>query len=137
MAGEGAAVAILDGEGRLLLVRENYGRRRYGYPGGALEGAETPEQGALREVLEETGATAAIAGRVGVYRLTSGFTVHLFAGRIVSGEPAAPATGEIAEVGWFFPDAIPRPVTNSLHHSLADVLAGRRDLLRTELPRLN
>jgi 8-oxo-dGTP pyrophosphatase MutT (NUDIX family) len=28
---------VLDERGRVLLIRENYGRRRYGLPGGAVE----------------------------------------------------------------------------------------------------
>ena len=128
---------IRDDVGRLLLVRENYARRRYGYPGGAVEIGETPEEAAIRETIEETGVVAALGERIGVYRLQRGLTVHLFGARIVSGTPAVPPTGEIAEVGWFSPGAIPDPVTNILRHSLADVLAGRTGLLRTDLPRLN
>jgi 8-oxo-dGTP pyrophosphatase MutT (NUDIX family) len=37
----GAAAAIFDERGRVLLVKENYGRRRYGFPGGAREARET------------------------------------------------------------------------------------------------
>ena len=56
----------------MLLVRENYERRRYGYPGGAVEPGETAEQAAAREPLEETGVVANITGLVGTYQLVSG-----------------------------------------------------------------
>ena len=36
-------------------------------------------------------------------------------------------------VGWLLPDDIPEPVRNSFHYALPDVLAGRRDVTRTEL----
>ena len=137
MTREGAALVIRDEAGRLLLVRENYDRRRYGYPGGAVEVGETPEDSAIRETIEETGVIASLGERIGIYRLEIGLTVHLFSAEILSGTPAVPPTGEIAEVGWFAPGAIPRPVTNILHHSLADVLAGRRGVVRLDLPRLN
>jgi hypothetical protein len=42
-AKEAAAAAILDGDGRLLLVREGYDRRRYTFPGGAFAPDEIPE----------------------------------------------------------------------------------------------
>jgi 8-oxo-dGTP diphosphatase len=133
----GAAAVIFDDEGRILLVKENYGRRRYGYPGGAVEPRESPEDAIVREVREETGVDAAVDHLVGLYRLEGGLLVHLFRCQVVSGTPAVPATGEIAEVGWYRADALPAPTTNVLHHSLRDALAEKRGLLRTDLPRIN
>ena len=53
--------------------------------------------------------------------------------------PAVPdgARGEIAGVGWYDVDAVPRPVTNLLHHALADARAGARGVVRDGLPRIN
>lgn len=51
-----ARVLLLDEADRLLLVRFEYsGRRWWAAPGGGLEGEETHEQAARREVREETG----------------------------------------------------------------------------------
>jgi len=53
-----AAVIALDGEGRLLLVEQyRYGAQQdlLEIPAGLLEKGEEPEQGALRELEEETG----------------------------------------------------------------------------------
>ena len=133
----GAAVAILDERGRLLLVKENYDRRRYSLPGGAVDPGESALDAAVRETLEETGAVAALDHVVGVYRLVNGLAVTLFRGSIESGEPALPSTGEIAEVGWFSPDEIPHPRSNLLHHALADIVEGRRGVVRNGLPRIN
>ncbi len=52
------------------------------------------------------------------------------------GEPAVPGTGEIAEVGWFDPRALPEPRTNMLAPAVEDALAGRLGAAR-EIPRLN
>jgi 8-oxo-dGTP diphosphatase len=134
---EGAAAAILDAGGRLLLVKENYDRRRYGLPGGALEAGESPLDAVVRETREETGVVVSIDHVVGVYRLVSGVTVTLFRCSIKEGELDLPASGEIAEVGWFASDEIPRPTTNTLHHALADIVAGRRGVVRDGLPRVN
>lgn len=133
----GAAAVILDSKGRVLLVRENYERRRFSVPGGAVRRGETPEEAVLREVLEETGVVAAIDGRIGTYQLDNGFVVHAFACSILSGTPHVPPTGEIAEVGWYRPDDVPRPVSNVLHYALPDAVAGVRDVLREDLPRVS
>jgi len=53
------------------------------------------------------------------------------------GSPAVPDTGEIADVQWVAMDAIPQPVTNALHHALADVGEGRRGVVRAGLARIN
>lgn len=53
---QAAAAWVFDGEGRLLLIRENYDRRRYGPPGGAVEPGESPLEAVVREFAEETGA---------------------------------------------------------------------------------
>jgi 8-oxo-dGTP pyrophosphatase MutT (NUDIX family) len=134
---QGAAAVIFDDDGRILLVKENYGRRRYGFPGGAVEPGEPPDDAVLRELQEETTLEAAVDHLVGLYRLENGFSVHLFRCRIIAGTAAVPDTDEIAEVGWYEPDAVPAPVTNVLHHALPDALAGRRGVVRTRLPRLN
>ncbi|MBN9416993.1 hypothetical protein ABS71_05020 [bacterium SCN 62-11] len=48
-------------ENRILLVRHREGERIYWtLPGGGLEAGETPEEGAVREMLEETGLTCSV-----------------------------------------------------------------------------
>ena len=134
---EGAAAAILDAGNRLLLIKENYDRRRYSFPGGAVKPGESPLDAVVRETLEETGVLVSVENVVGIYRLVSGLTVTLFRCSIADGLPTRPDTGEIAEVGWFPADAIPQPTSNILHHALADVAAGRKGVVRDALPRIN
>lgn len=58
-----ARVVLLDGTRRVLLARFEYGGRRWwAAPGGGLEGDETHEQAARREIAEETGQ---VLGRLG------------------------------------------------------------------------
>jgi ADP-ribose pyrophosphatase YjhB (NUDIX family) len=133
---EGAAAAILDSAGRLLLVKENYDRRRYSLPGGAVETSERPLDTVVREALEETGVAVRIEHLIGIYRLENGFTATLFRCSIADGEPALQVSGEIAEVGWFAPDDIPQPRSNLLHHALDDIVGGRRGVVRDGLPRI-
>jgi 8-oxo-dGTP diphosphatase len=128
---------IFDAAGRVLVVKENYDRRRYGFPGGRLDPGEAPHHTAIRETREETGVEIAIDHLIGLYRLEDGLTFHAFAATIVDGLRAVQDAGEIADVGWFEPSAIPSPTTNSLHYSLQDALRGARGLVRDGLPRIS
>lgn len=49
-----AGVAVFDQEGCLLLLRHVHDGK-WGTPGGGMEPGESPEEGARREVVEETG----------------------------------------------------------------------------------
>lgn len=108
---------VFDDEGRVLLIRENYGQRRYGPPGGRVEVNETPQQAVVREVREEAGLEVAVDHLVGMRHFT-GWTGEsglglFFRCRVFSGEPRVQDPGEIAEVGWFDPEDHPRPFTNA------------------------
>jgi ADP-ribose pyrophosphatase YjhB (NUDIX family) len=93
---EAAGAAIFDDGDRLvLLIKENYDRRRWGFPGGALEPGETPEQAVVREAREETGLEVRVESLVGSYSLAdSSLVAHLFRCAIVAGTPAVPGSGE-------------------------------------------
>jgi 8-oxo-dGTP diphosphatase len=95
-----AAAVILDPQGRILLVKLTYQRiHPWGLPGGSLEYGETPEQGVIREVHEETGWKIEIEkllfvktwspDRVGLYYIC----------RIVDGE--FHPSDEVSEFGYF------------------------------------
>jgi 8-oxo-dGTP pyrophosphatase MutT (NUDIX family) len=131
----GAAAFVFDDAGRLLVVKENYGRYRWSLPGGAIEDGESPEEACAREVLEETGVDVMIDYAVGRYELPD-ISVHAFRCTIVRGRPALQPTDELSAVEWLAPEAIPHPRSNALHHALDDALAGRRDVVRTGLPRI-
>ena len=134
-----AAALIFDDARRVLLIKENYHRRRYGLPGGALEAGETPVEAVVREVREETGLEVNVGQLVGMYTLRNPqHTLVCFAFRceIARGEPAIPRTGEIAEVAWFDPHNPPEPRTNTLGPALEDALADRLGVAR-EVPKLN
>lgn len=123
---EGACAVVLDAEGRVLLVkREDF--RVWVLPGGRLEPGETPEEGAMREVEEETGYRIAIDRYVGSYTIPDGplgpQRSHCFVGHVIGGH-AIERGPETAAVGWFPPDRLPRRLVGSNRLRLQDALSG-------------
>ena len=131
-----AAAVLFDDEGRVLLVKENYGKHRWSLPGGAIESGETPEEAAVREANEETGVVVAVDHSIGEYRLDDGFTAFAFRCMLLEGTASVPPTGEIAEVGWYPTDDLPTPRSNVLHHAVPDAVAGVRGVVR-DVPRVS
>jgi 8-oxo-dGTP pyrophosphatase MutT (NUDIX family) len=127
-----AAAFVFDEAGRVLLVRENYGRRRYGPPGGGVDAGESPQAAAVREAFEEAGIVVSVSHLVGI-RWTeldgARFLGFGFRCDIVEGTPKRPDTGEIAELGWFDPHDPPQPTTNLARLLLLPALRGDRGLV--------
>jgi len=105
------AMCVIEGDdGALLLVRQSY-RDGWGVPGGLLRRREEPAVGARREAEEEVGVTVELQGEptvivdVRVRRIDVVFRCRI---RPPVPDVVAPASVEIAEVGWFPRDALPR-----------------------------
>ena len=114
----GGDAAVIDGRGRILLIRRA-DNGQWAMPGGALEVGETPAAGVEREALEETGIHCRAVSLVGVFdsRLCGTVSRHplyqfLFLCRPLEREPAAPASHavEVLEKGWFPQDGLPEPL---------------------------
>ena len=67
-----AATLLLDPAGRVLLVRQAYGNRLWGLPGGIVDAGETPVDAAIREAREEVGLDVTVDALVGMYLLRGG-----------------------------------------------------------------
>lgn len=83
-------------------------------PGGFLNYAESPEDGAVRELKEETGLTVSLVSMLGIYMdeyLFQGETIPtlnvIYIGKIISGKEIA--SDDAAEIGWF---DIKKPIPN-------------------------
>jgi 8-oxo-dGTP pyrophosphatase MutT (NUDIX family) len=111
-----AAAAVIDDGGRLLLQQRS-DNRLWVMPGGTLEVGETPAEGVVREVLEETGARCEPIALVGVYdnrRWETGVAQHIykftFLCRPLYDGQAAETPSHAVEtlaIGWFAEDALP------------------------------
>ena len=135
--GRGAAAILFDADGNVLLVKENYDRRRWSLPGGAVEPGESDEEATIREAAEETGLAVRIQHLVGSYGLDNGFSAAAFLCSIIEGDPTVPTTGEIAEVRWWPADRLPWPRSNLMHYAVPDAVAERRNVRRAGLPRVS
>jgi 8-oxo-dGTP diphosphatase len=103
------AVAVLvSRDGRLLLNRRAIepGLGAWSFPSGYVNRGERLEEAAVREVKEETGLDVEIEGLFGVYSERGNPVVLIvYTARSATGE--AVAGPEVAEVGWFSPEALP------------------------------
>lgn len=106
----------------MLLVRAR-NKRRWQLPGGGLKRDETPREGLLREVNEETGLAARILSRSGRYRRADGSLAIVFVACVArDAEPAGPRN-EIRHQRWVVHDEAMRLLPRRVRRRLADALS--------------
>ena len=126
----GVRAIVTDAAGRVLLVRHTYTPGWY-LPGGGVARAETVPDAAVRELLEEAGVRALGPPRlVGIYAnfLQSTFD-HIAVYDVAEWEPAGPPLHlgiEIAEVGFFDPQALPDDISPGTRLRLEEYWGRRR-----------
>jgi 8-oxo-dGTP diphosphatase len=117
----GAASVIVDGTGRVLLVKHGYGEHNWEVPGGRGEAGESAEETARREALEEVGIQLDIERVTGVYWEPPDAHHFVFRAR-ARGGPRVADPAEIDELGWFSPNALPRPISDFTLRRITDAL---------------
>lgn len=118
----GAYAIVVDERQRMLLAfwNEPPARPTWALPGGGVELHETPEEGAVRELAEETGYAVELVRLLGVDTLVvpaerrlSGtdrvlrMVAVIYEARVVGGELAHEVGGSTDEARWFPLDEIP------------------------------
>ncbi len=131
-----AAAVIHDPEGRVLLIRQNYGHRRWGLPGGRINAGETPVHAVIREIRVETGLETQVVDLVGLYHLCGGSgtlpnqLTYAFRCQVVGGEAVVNLPSKVATLGWYEPSALPSPTTPSVTIVVADSAGGHSGVVK-------
>lgn len=120
-----AHVAIVR-EGRILLTKR-HDFEVWVLPGGEVDPDESVAQAAVREARKETGLEVELTRLVGIYSMPGwprgGHHSALFAARPIGGELRAQA-GEVIDVRYFDPGALPEPLVWWHRQRIRDALAG-------------
>ncbi len=117
-----------------ILLQKRADNGFWGLPGGAVDVGESVEQGAVREVLEETNLTVTIKRFVGIYSDPKHFTIASYPGGDIvqfvsvvfeceyqSGELAT--SDESTDIGYFPTDALPENTMLSHLIRIEDTIA--------------
>ena len=111
------SVLLVDGAGRLLLVREAGHDDGWGVLGGAVDVGESPAAAAVREAREEIGVDVQLVRLLDVlggpdYEVSYpngdrvAYVDAVYEARIVRGSPVV-SDGELSELAWFEPGELP------------------------------
>lgn len=123
----GARGLVVAPDGRVLLVRQTY-VRGWVLPGGGVEFGESVETALSRELDEEAGIGLAgppeLFGLYYNHSVFPGDHVALYVVRQWTQLRAVTPNAEIAEVGFFAPDALPAETTAGTRRRIAEVLNG-------------
>ena len=126
----GAAAAILDARGWVLLVKHSYGWLNRELPGGAVEVGEGVVEAAVREVREETGLEVVAEHATGVYYDAEADALHfVFVCQPLETSAPQPDAEEVTECAFWNPDALPRPMSDFTLRGVEDVISGARQPL--------
>ncbi|MDX1413178.1 MAG: NUDIX domain-containing protein [Candidatus Promineifilaceae bacterium] len=124
----GVAVVALDNSKRVFLLRHVFHPLfPWGLPGGWLKRDEAPEDGALRELLEETGLGAVIDTRLLVSQESNpDHTYIAFGVELMPGSLSL--SPEIIEAGWFAYDDLPSPLSPFVKRAIDAAYASSNEI---------
>lgn len=122
----GVRGVVVDAEGRVLLVKHTY-LHGWWLPGGGVDRGETTQAAVIRELREEAGVIATAAPRLLSVHSNEAFFRgdHVVVFRLDAFDLTERTShGEIAEIGWFHPHALPEDATRATRDRLAEVFGG-------------
>jgi len=124
----GCGAAILDAQGRLLLVKriKNPEAAHWGVPGGKLDWGEAARTCAEREIHEELGITVVAGPVLAVTDMIADdyhWVAITYRADGFSGEPSIQEDHALSEWGWFALNALPSPLTAATADAVAALKA--------------
>jgi 8-oxo-dGTP diphosphatase len=123
------AVVVIDNKERLLLVKRSVEPKigHWCLPGGFMELGETPEQGALRELEEETGLIGKIDRLIDVSTSPNPFyiTVVLIGYLILKHSGTLIAGDDASDVAYYSYDKLPEIAFESHKHFIEEYYSNR------------
>ena len=125
----GVRALVLDGGGRIYLIRHSY-TAGWHMPGGAIEPGETAAEALARELWEETGLKLQEEGALFALYLNRRWSardhVALYVVRTFERTDHRPNPREILEGGFFPLDALPDGTTGPTRRRIDEVLQARQ-----------
>ena len=124
-----AGGCLFDDRG-LVLLQKRGDSGKWGFPGGAIELGETPEEAAIREVKEETGLDVQVETLIGIYtdsdiKYPNGDEAHsiciAYRLKAVSGQLACDGV-ETAALQYFAMDELPEMFCKQHEELKADII---------------
>ena len=115
-----AGIILIEDDKVALIERHRAGLDYYVFPGGGVDEGETPEQGAIRETMEELGVEVAIMQKVAIIHFAQSTQVYYLVERVSgefgtgTGEEFTDADPENPEEGVYIP--IWMPIEGLLQH---------------------
>lgn len=123
----GAQGLVLDGDGRVLLVRHGY-RPGWHFPGGGVEWGESAEEALARELQEEAGIRLTDRPMLhGVFTNFGAFPgdhIAVFLCRSFERPSVPKANAEILESRFFVIDALPDQLADGARRRLDEIARG-------------
>ena len=129
----GAAAAIFNELGEILLVHHTYGMCNWELPGGGGEAGESPAETAVREVREETGLGVVPERVTGWYYDPTADRLHTVVRCQANSDEwvLCPDGVEISECGFWPTDNLPLPHSDFTRLRVHDALAAQANPLPT------
>jgi len=105
------AKCVIEHNKKILLVRSNYAKKQWTFPGGSIKKGEKPERTIIREIKEEVGLDVFDLKFLGEFVSEAYYIkdkVYCFSAKTNKKELNL-RKYEILEAGWFLPSDIPEP----------------------------
>lgn len=124
---------MIENDGKVILIRNSYGKHGWTFPGGAVNRKETPVNAAIREVKEEVGINIKDIKKLGEYESTKEYKrdkVYCYHAKVNSlGFKINP--DEVSTAEWFAISKIPE-----FRSSAVNKILGMYEQQRTNNPKV-